>query len=57
MAILLLKMVNNCDFTMKHGETWQFYNKIIVTCETRVQEKNAMDNLGLKKHDGKQKLR
>ena len=29
----------------------------IHTCETRVQEKNAMDHLGLKKRDGKQKLR
>ena len=30
---------------------------ISIPCETRVQEKNAMDNLGLKKRDGKQKLR
>ena len=29
----------------------------IYTCETRVQEKNAMDHLGLKKRDEKQKLR
>jgi hypothetical protein len=26
------------------------------TCETQVQEKNAMDHLGLKKRGGKQKM-
>ena len=30
---------------------------IVVTCETQVQEKTAMDHLGLKKRDGKEKLR
>ena len=31
--------------------------ELLMTCETQMPEKNAMDHFGSKKRDGKQKLR
>ena len=44
-------------WTGSGGALGTYTHTYIHTCETRVQEKNAMDHLGLKKRDGKQKLR
>ena len=45
------------DAKAKKDDFEALFKRKTTTCETRVQEKNAMDHLGLKKRDGKQKLR
>ena len=52
-STLYQEILHNFGF----AKTFYYYFWGMSSCETRVQEKNAMDHLGLKKRDGKQKLR